>query len=101
MVNIMTTQKNIEVFSAGCPLCDDALALVENAAASHAVDVRDLREEQVAARARALGIRTVPAVVIDGELLDCCAGRGVSEQTLREALAEEVTEERSSQKGCC
>lgn len=27
-------------------------------------------------RARGLGIRSVPAVVVDGKLADCCAGRG-------------------------
>jgi len=32
-----------------------------------------------------LGIRSVPAVVIDGKLADCCAGRGVDETVLRAA----------------
>jgi glutaredoxin 3 len=29
--------------------------------------------------------RSVPAVVIDGKLADCCAGRGLDEATLRAA----------------
>ena len=32
-----------------------------------------------------LGIRSVPAVVIDGALADCCAGRGPDMTTLRRA----------------
>ncbi len=38
----------------------------------------------VAQRAKDLGVRTVPAVAVDGKLLDCCNG-GVDEQTLRAA----------------
>jgi len=39
----------------------------------------------VAERAAAYGIRSVPAVVVDGEPASCCAGRGVSEEGLRAA----------------
>lgn len=42
-----------------------------------------MNDAAVASRARQLGIRTVPAVVIDGKLADCCAGRGPDEAALR------------------
>ena len=32
-----------------------------------------------------LGVRSVPAVAIDGRLADCCAGRGIDEASLRAA----------------
>jgi glutaredoxin len=35
-----------------------------------------MKDAGVAARAKDLGIRSVPAVVIDDKLADCCAGRG-------------------------
>jgi hypothetical protein len=38
--------------------------------------VLDLHDPQGAGRAKGLGIRSVPAVVIDGKLADCCTGRG-------------------------
>jgi glutaredoxin len=76
----------IEVFSAGCPACSDTVDLVKTLAAGHEVHVRDMREAETAARARRLGVRSVPAVVIDGALAGCCAGRGPDEQTLRDAL---------------
>jgi hypothetical protein len=44
-----------------------------------------MKDPKVASRAKALGIRSVPAVVIDGKLADCCAGRGPQEATLRAA----------------
>ncbi len=49
------------------------------------VQVLDMRDEVVARRARELGIRSVPAVVVDGKVADCCAGRGPDEATLRGA----------------
>lgn len=79
----MKTERNVEVFSAGCPVCDDTLALIRKmACGSCKVTVLDTRDARVAARARDLGVRSVPAVVIDGRLADCCAGRGPDEQTL-------------------
>jgi hypothetical protein len=42
-----------------------------------------MKEPEVARRAKALGVRSVPAVAIDGKLAGCCAGRGPDEETLR------------------
>jgi len=44
-----------------------------------------MKDPEVTGRANSLGIRSVPAVVIDGKLADCCAGRGPDEATLRAA----------------
>lgn len=80
----MTRKRKIEIFSAGCPICDDAIGLVRRIACESCdVTVADLRNEQIAARAASYGIRSVPAVVIDGVLADCCLGRGVDEAVLR------------------
>jgi hypothetical protein len=49
------------------------------------VQVLDMKDDAVAKRAKTLGIRSVPAVVVDGKLADCCAGRGPDEKTLRAA----------------
>ena len=82
----MSNKRQIEVFSAGCPTCDSAVELVNGIACpSCEVSVRDTHEPQVANRAETLGIRSLPAVVIDGVLADCCAGRGPDEATLRAA----------------
>ncbi len=82
----MKQKRQIEVFSAGCPACEDTLELVNRVACpSCEVSVLDMRKADVAARAKALGVRSVPAVVIDGKLADCCAGRGADEATLRAA----------------
>lgn len=82
----MAAKRKIEVFSAGCPACEDSIELI-NAIACPSCEVKilDMNETNVASRAKALGIRSVPAVVIDGKLADCCAGRGPDEATLRQA----------------
>ena len=81
----MTTRK-IEVFSAGCPLCEDAVKLVNSLACpSCDVTVVDMKDIQGVTRARKLGVKSVPAVAINGKLADCCAGRGPDEATLRGA----------------
>ena len=78
--------RTIEVFSAGCGVCTETIEMVQRAACSSCeVTVLDMREAAVASRARDLGIRSVPAVVIDGKLADCCSGHGVDEATLRTA----------------
>ena len=82
----MNNKRQVEVFSAGCPMCDAALELVnEIACPACEVSVRDMHDPQVAGRAEILGIRSLPAVVIDGVLAECCAGRGPDEAALRAA----------------
>jgi len=55
------------------------------AGSSDEVAVHDMKDINVAKRAKSLGIRSVPSVVIDDKLADCCSGRGVDEQVLRAA----------------
>lgn len=82
----MTTKRKVEVFSAGCPACQETVDLVNGIACpSCEITVLDMNDTRVAARAKRLGIRSVPSVVIDGKLADCCAGRGPDEATLRAA----------------
>jgi glutaredoxin len=82
----MATKRQIEVFSAGCAACTEVIEMVRRAACpSCEVTVRDMKDISVASRAKSLGIRSVPSVVIDGKLADCCSGRGVDERVLRAA----------------
>lgn len=79
-------QRIIEIFSAGCSACTQTINLVNDmVCGSCTVSVLDMHDPQISSRAQTLGIRSVPAVVIDGKLADCCATRGVDESTLRAA----------------
>jgi glutaredoxin 3 len=82
----MDTKRKVEVFSAGCPLCEDAIEMVKGISCQDCeINVLDMKDPDVAERAKRLGIRSVPAVVINGKLADCCAGRGPDEETLKAA----------------
>jgi glutaredoxin len=77
----------IEIFSAGCKTCKDTIEAVRKLAGSeHEVVVHDMHQEYIANRAEQHGIRSLPAVVIDGKLAGCCAGRGPDEHVIRQAL---------------
>lgn len=82
----MALKRRIEVFSAGCPVCEDTISLINKVACpSCEILILDMHQSAVAKKAKGYGIRSVPAVVIDGKLADCCAGRGPDEATLRAA----------------
>lgn len=80
----MATKRIVEVFTAGCPACKDVIELVERIACESCdIRVLDMNDSTVSVRAREIGIRTVPAVVVDGELASCCRGAGPTEEALR------------------
>ena len=80
--------RRIEVFSAGCAVCEETVQLVRSLACSSCeIEVHDMHKPEVAAKAKGYGIKSVPAVVINVELAGCCSGRGVDVATLqREGL---------------
>ena len=82
----MSYKRKIEIFSAGCPLCTEAIQTVKRIAGSSCeTEVLDMNEPEVVARAAELGISRVPAIVVDGTLAACCASGPVDEQVLRAA----------------
>ena len=79
-------RRKIEIFSAGCPACEEAIQTVKRIAfASCETEVLDMHQPAVAERAATLGISRVPGIVIDGMLAACCASGPVDEHTLRGA----------------
>jgi len=82
----MSVKQKIEVFGSGCPVCDEAVALIKRLACDECeISVLDMHTPKVAKRAKELGVRSIPAVVLDGKLAACCAGGGINESSLRDA----------------
>lgn len=80
----MNKKRKVEVFTAGCPVCVDAVKLVNQiACGSCDVEILDTRQPGVAKRAEGYGIQAVPSIVIDGKLAGCCVGKRIDENTLR------------------
>lgn len=77
-------KRKIEIFSAGCGVCQDTIKLVKSLACpSCDVNVLDMKDTATANRAKQLGIKSVPAVVVDGKLASCCEGRGPDAASLK------------------
>jgi len=82
----MDSKRKVEVFSAGCALCEEVIDVVRReACSSFEVIVRNMKDARSLARAEELGIRSVPAVVVDGRLASR-AGGGVDIQALKREL---------------
>ena len=77
----------IEIYSAGCATCKETIERVKRIAGSdHDVMVHEMLHGDTAAQAKKIGIRSLPAVLVNGKLASCCAGRGSDEHVIREAL---------------
>jgi len=80
------SKRKVEVFSAGCALCEEVIDVVRREAGSSSeVIVRNMKDARALARAAELGIRSIPAVVVDGRLASR-AGGGVDIQALKREL---------------
>jgi len=83
-----TVKRRVEVFTGGCPMCDEAVRLVNSMACpSCEVVVYDLREgcatNECREKVTQYGLTRVPAIAVNGVLLDCCR----TEPLQREVLA--------------
>ncbi len=76
--------RRIEIFSAGCPVCEEGTARVRALTGDDEdIVVHDLRnDEKAAQRATEHGVKAVPAVVVEGRLLACCRNTGPTEEEL-------------------
>jgi hypothetical protein len=81
----MATKPKIKIFSAGCPLCLEVIEVVmREVGSSCEVIVRSMTDARGFGRATALGVRSVPAIAIDGKLVSSGSGIDVM-KILRDA----------------
>jgi len=63
-------RRQVEVFSTGCPICEETIRLIHRLCGdSCEITVLSVRDETIANRARGLGLRSFPAVIVDDELV--------------------------------
>ena len=81
------SKRIVEVFVAGCPCCDEAVNTVRSTTCENCdIQVLDMRSDVAAqAKAKSYGIHRVPAVVVDGKLVECCQSGPVDVTALRAA----------------
>lgn len=85
-----TSKRRVEVFTSGCMVCEETVRLVNSMACpSCEVHVYDLREgcatNECRDKARQYGVTAVPAVAVNGVLLDCCRRSPIDADALRAA----------------
>lgn len=82
----MASKRTIEIFSAGCAICEALVREVRAAACpSCEITVLEMGSDGVAERAATLGVRSLPTVAIDGRLAECCSERGPDLDALKQA----------------
>jgi hypothetical protein len=87
---VFMSKTKVEIFTSGCPICEPVVDLVKKIACSNCeVIVYDLNKgcdtNECLGKARFYGISKMPAVVVNGKLLECCKGVNISEKALKEA----------------
>lgn len=80
-------KRQIELFTAGCPVCEPVVKMVnEMACDSCEVTVYNLVEQCDSKvcidKMKEYNITSLPAVAVNGKLLSCCQNRGVSKEEL-------------------
>lgn len=83
-------KRKVEVFTAGCPVCDEAVQLVKSTACPNCeVVIYDLNKgcatNECREKAKSYGVKRVPSVAVDGQLLDCCKQGPVTPEALKAA----------------
>lgn len=65
------TNRKIEVFTAGCALCAESVALIRESVSDCGCEVveRPCTDRDPCAEALHYGVRTMPTVVVDGEIV--------------------------------
>lgn len=86
----MPNKRRVEIFTAGCLLCDETVKLVkELACPSCEVAVYDIKEQcetkECLDKMKQYNITSVPTVVVDGKIAECCKRSKVSKETLKAA----------------
>ncbi|MFQ5465770.1 MAG: thioredoxin family protein [Thermodesulfobacteriota bacterium] len=63
--------RTIEVFTAGCPLCNDTLKLVKETVKGCGCEVIERRcsGDECCPEAKSYGIKAVPTIVVDGVIV--------------------------------
>lgn len=80
-------KRKVEVFTSGCYLCGEAVELVKNTACPNCeVTVYNLADPcqsgECIDKAKAYGIGSVPAIVVNGKVIDCCVRGKVTKDAL-------------------
>ncbi len=81
-------KRRIEVFTAGCPVCNPVVDLVKSFADEeyNEITIYDLVKQceikECVSKVEEYGIKRLPAIAVDGQLLSCCKNNGITKEDL-------------------
>ncbi len=84
------TKRKIELFTAGCAVCEPVVEMVQAMACSSCeVVIYNLSQpcetKDCLEKVKTYGIKALPAIAVDGKLLSCCQNKGISVEELKNA----------------
>jgi glutaredoxin len=85
---VIKMSRKVEIFTAGCPLCEETVKMVQDLACEYCkVSVYNLQSKtpEYLAKANDYGIHSVPTIVVNGNVLDCCKRGKITQEDLEAA----------------
>ena len=83
-------KRQIEIFTAGCPVCEPVVQLVKETAGKDCeITLHNLSEQCESkiciSKMKEYGVKRVPAIAVNGKLLDCCTNIAIAKDALTNA----------------
>lgn len=80
-------KRQVEIFTAGCPLCDPVVKMVKEIACDQCeITIYDLvkqcEDKTCLSKLEEYQVKKVPAVAVNGKLLNCCENQEISREEL-------------------
>ncbi len=83
-------KRQIEIFTAGCPVCDPVVQLVKDTICENCeITVYNLSEQCESKicikKMEEYGVKRLPAIAVNGELIGCCKNIEITKEELIKA----------------
>ena len=83
-------KRQVEVFTANCPVCDPVVQMVKELACDQCeIIIYDMvkqnKDKPFLNKLAEYGVNRLPAVTVNGKLLDCCRNKAITRDDLVKA----------------
>lgn len=80
-------KRQVEIFTAGCPLCDPVVKMVKEIACDECeITIYDMvkqcEDKTCLSKLEEYQVKKVPAIAVNGKLLSCCENQEISREEL-------------------
>jgi len=81
------SKRQIEIFTAGCPVCEPVITLVKKTACENCeITIHNLSEQnentEGIIKMKEYGVKKLPAIAVNGKLIDCCKNIEITKDNL-------------------